>query len=78
MRGWTVKSSLSVFKENNYEFFVLYCLDGIFHRAAILKQAEKLYYMITEGKAWENLADRCCNFSLDEKLCMEFGKESVP
>lgn len=48
------------------------------HRAAILKQAEKLYYMITEGKAWENLADRCCNFSLDEKLCMEFGKESVP
>ncbi len=45
------------------------------HRDIILRQAEKLYRMITSGKAWENLEKRCCNFSLDEKLCMEFGRE---
>ena len=45
------------------------------HRDIILRQAEKLYHTIIDGKAWGNLASRCCNFSLDEKLCAEFGRE---
>lgn len=48
------------------------------HRNIILRQAEKLYHTILDGKGWGNLANRCCNFSLDEKLCLEFGRESVP
>ena len=43
------------------------------HRDIILKQAQKLYRLITEGKAWDGLADRCCNFALDEKLCASFA-----
>lgn len=43
------------------------------HRDIILRQAEKLYHTITGGKAWGNLAGRC-DFSLDEKLCSEFGR----
>ena len=45
------------------------------HRDIILRQAEKLYHTIIDGKAWGTLARRCCNFSLDEKLCAEFGRE---
>lgn len=39
------------------------------HKKMILKQAEKLYFLITQERAWENLAKRCCKFSLDEKRC---------
>lgn len=42
------------------------------HRDTILKQAQKLYQIITEGKSWRNLATRCCNFALDEKLCTTY------
>lgn len=42
------------------------------HRDAILKQAEKLYRIIVDGKAWDNLAKRCCNFALDETLCAAY------
>ena len=42
------------------------------HRDLILKQAEKLYCMIVNNKAWKSLADRCCNFSEDEKRCKEY------
>lgn len=44
------------------------------HREAILKQASKLYHMIINGKAWGNLQDRCCNFALDEKMCVAFDR----
>lgn len=37
------------------------------HKDAILKQAEKLYDIIINGRAWGNLAARCCNFSLGER-----------
>lgn len=45
------------------------------HKNIILKQAEKLYIMIIHGKAWENLAERCCNFSVDEQQCLLYEKE---
>ena len=44
------------------------------HREAILRQASKLYHMIINGKAWGNLQDRCCNFTLDEKMCVAFDR----
>ena len=40
------------------------------HKEAILTQAHKLYRFITLGKPWGNLADRCCNFSLNEQQCL--------
>ncbi len=42
------------------------------NKETILKQAKKLYHTIVNGEAWENLQNRCCNFSLDEKLCTEY------
>lgn len=45
------------------------------HRESILKQAEKLYRLIVDGKAWENLASRCCDFSLDEALYAAYATE---
>jgi len=44
------------------------------NKASILRQAKKLYYTITQGKAWGNLANRCCNFVLDEKQCLSYIK----
>jgi protein AbiQ len=46
------------------------------HKDVILKQAEKLYQIIVEGKAWDNLKSRCCNFSLDEQLCSRYGTDA--
>lgn len=43
------------------------------HRDSILKQAEKLYNLIVNDKAWKSLSDRCCNFSEDEKRCKEYS-----
>ncbi len=43
------------------------------HKEMILKQADKLYHLIVEGKAWESLANRCCNFALDEKQCSSYS-----
>lgn len=45
------------------------------HKEAILKQAAKLYHMIVEGRAWGNLQERCCDFALDEKLCLAFNRD---
>ena len=45
------------------------------HQGAILKQAEKLYRLIVDGKAWDTLASRCCSFSLDEALCAAYALE---
>lgn len=44
------------------------------NRDTILKQASKLYALITQGKAWGNLAGRCCQFSLDEQQCLIYEK----
>lgn len=43
------------------------------HRDSILKQAEKLYNLIVNDKAWKSLSDRCCIFSEDEKRCKEYS-----
>lgn len=43
------------------------------HSALILKQAAKLYAVITEGRAWGRLAARCCDFALDERRCLLYG-----
>ncbi|HBA50828.1 MAG TPA: type III toxin-antitoxin system ToxN/AbiQ family toxin [Lachnospiraceae bacterium] len=40
------------------------------HKNAILTQAQKLYRIITQGKPWDKLAERCCNFSLNEQQCL--------
>ena len=45
------------------------------HREIILKQAEKLYWLIAEGRAWDDLKNRCCNFPLDERLCVSYAAE---
>lgn len=42
------------------------------HRTEILKQAEKLYRLITEKTAWDSLMSRCCDFENDEKLCADY------
>lgn len=43
------------------------------HKDAIMNQAEKLYNTIINGKAWGNLAGRCCDFHLDERQCLLYG-----
>lgn len=45
------------------------------HKDAILRQAEKLYNMIAGGRAWGNLAGRCCDFPLDERQSRIYAKE---
>ncbi len=47
------------------------------NRETILKQAQKLYQIITGGRAWGNLAGRCCNFALDEKYCKAYSREET-
>ena len=42
------------------------------NRAAIFKQAEKLYGTVTRKTAREALINRCCNFSLDEERCISY------
>lgn len=43
-----------------------------------MNQAQKLYQIITSGKAWGNLAERCCDFALDERLCDAYCQEKFP
>lgn len=43
------------------------------HKDAILKQADKLYRIMTQGNAWDSLSKRCCNFTLDEQQCLSYG-----
>jgi len=47
------------------------------HKNTILRQAEKLYTMIVHGKAWENLAERCCNFTIDERKCLLYADRNT-
>ena len=47
------------------------------YRDTILRQAEKLYRLIANGKAWSTLAGRCCNFTLDETLCSAYAKKKA-
>lgn len=46
------------------------------HRDTILNQAEKLYRLVVDGRAWNTLASRYCNFALDETLCVSYAKEN--
>ena len=46
------------------------------HKDTILNQAEKLYRLVVDGRAWDTLASRCCNFALDEILCASYAKEN--
>ena len=46
------------------------------HREIILKQADRLYRLIIDGKAWDTLISRCCNFALDETLCTAYVREN--
>ncbi len=48
------------------------------HKDAILKQADKLYRIVTQGKAWGSLSKRCCDFSLDERRCLLYRLSPVP
>lgn len=45
------------------------------HKTALIKQAENLYRAITNGTAHEELARRCCCFTMDEKLLITYTKE---
>lgn len=42
------------------------------HKDTILRLVEKLYSTIVQGTAWGVLAERCCNFSLDEQQCLRY------
>ena len=42
------------------------------HDTAILARAEKLHYLYCENSLSESVANRCCNFPLLEKVCMEY------
>lgn len=44
------------------------------NRAIILKQAKKLYNIITSDKAWDSLLNRCCKFPINEITCLEYSK----
>ena len=44
------------------------------NKDTIIRQAVKLYNTIVQGRAWGNLSARCCNFTLDEKLCLEYAE----
>ncbi len=48
------------------------------HRELILRQAEKLYHIMTQEKPWGNLSQRCCNFSLDEQKCLAYASPTPP
>ncbi len=41
----------------------------------VIKQAEKLYKMITLNKTRESLINRCCNFKIDEQNCLLYLKQ---
>ena len=44
------------------------------HKNFIIKKAQELYSIIAAGKAFPNLAKRCCNFLLDEVRMREYCK----
>lgn len=43
------------------------------NKETILRQAENLYHVITNGTAWETLKNRCCDFRKDEELCRKYN-----
>ena len=47
------------------------------NQSTILRQAEKLYVIVSRGRAWPQLAARCCNFPIDEQqylvYCQKHG-----
>lgn len=42
------------------------------NRNDIISKAQKLYGIITNGKGWDSLIKRCCNFKVDEKMLQEY------
>jgi len=42
------------------------------NRDMIFNKAKKLYEIIINNNGWETLTNRCCNFSEDEKLLMQY------
>lgn len=44
------------------------------NKVIILKQAKKLYNIITSMRAWDTLSNRCCKFLIIEKHCLEYTK----
>lgn len=44
------------------------------NKEKILKKAKKLYSIITNNQAKEQLTKRCCNFLLDEEQCDIYSK----
>lgn len=45
------------------------------HEAAIQHQAQRLYDMVVNGKAWDSLLNRCCDFANDEIRCCQYQVE---
>ena len=46
------------------------------NKNAIISKAQKLYHTIANGKGWESLRSRCCDFTLDEKLLRQYCTEN--
>lgn len=45
------------------------------NKDSIVKVAQKLYNIISNGKGWDELTKRCCNFVQDEILLMQYCSE---
>ena len=41
----------------------------------LIKRAEHLYYLITQGNPYPQLKQRCCDFKTDEIMCLKYEKE---
>lgn len=48
------------------------------NRQIILTHATKLYELITQGKGHPGLANRCCNFTVDEMQCKIYQQQNKP
>ena len=46
------------------------------NKNTIIKTAQKLYNIISNGKGWDTLTARCCNFTQDEALLMRYCVEN--
>ena len=44
------------------------------HKEQVIKQAQKLYWAIVQGKSHGGLAQRCCDFLKDEQQCLSYTR----
>lgn len=73
-----LKKKVYTLKEKKYQNLLkeqLFWLNR--NNTKIFKRSIKLYSLYNSGKLSENIKNRCCNFKLLEKMCIEYNKELV-